>query len=358
MKLSLPVCAGAFLLMAGAISWGVLSDAHEAELQRLLTSVESAEQDIPYLGTRLMGGAETVKLRILSREGHKRIDFLGVEGASRPTPRASALRLPFGGGLPAVLRPGGDQWKRKVKDAALAVRNYDISMSGRGSVAGRDCDVIEIRARHPGRPSYRVLSDAVNRFPLRYEVLSEGRPIFESRFSEIQYNPPPPAGGWAERRLPAWLKVSQEQVGPERICDVAGFAVLRPTHLPEGFQIRGSELIRVSAEISQELRETLAPFLPFPLPKLDATVVHFTYTDGLAAVALVECSAASNLWQSLKKFIPGSPTRIAGDRVLARKFTDRGGSAYLLEVEGTVILAAGTMAAEEIESMIGTLEGR
>lgn len=358
MKLSLPVCVGTFLLTAGAISWGVLSDARETELQRLLTSVEAAEQEVPYVGTRLMGGAETVKLKILSRDGRKRIDFLGVERSSRPLSRNSTIRLPFGGGLPMVLRPGQDQWKRKVKDAALAVRNYDIAITGRRAVAGRECDVIEIQARHPGRPSYRVMADVANRFPLQYEVLSQGHRIFETHFTEIQFNPQVQIGVSGDRRHPNWLKVSQEQVPPERMSETAGFTVLRPTTLPEGFQVRGSELIHVSAEISRKLRESLAPLLPFPLPKIDADVVQFTYTDGLAVVAVVECSATSNLWQSLKKFIPGTATRLAGDRVVARKFSDRGGTAYLLEVEGTVILVAGTLASDEIESMIGTLERR
>jgi len=44
--------------------------------------------------------------------------------------------------------------------------------------------------------------------------------------------------------------------------------------------------------------------------------------------------------------------------VVARKFSDRGGTAYLLEHEGTVVLAAGNIAAEDIESMIRTLERR
>ncbi len=44
--------------------------------------------------------------------------------------------------------------------------------------------------------------------------------------------------------------------------------------------------------------------------------------------------------------------------VVARKFSDRGGTAYLLEHEGTVILAAGNVAPDQIELMIRTLERR
>lgn len=357
MNTKLPVCVAAFLLTAGAIAWGVLSDVHATNLQAALTSIEAAEEEIPYVGTRILGGAEQVKLRIWSSNGHKRVDFLGIEGAALPAARPPGPRLPFGHALPLFLRPGHDQWKRKVKDAALAVRNYDIRTGGTETVAGRACDVIEVHARYEGRPSYRVAIDAENRFPLRYEVLSNGRAVFETWFSEIEYRPALPPGTFSERSRPDWLQVSQEEVAADRMTAATGFAVLRPSSLPDGFELRGSEVIHLKAEISKELRETVRPFLPFTVPSFNAAVAHFTYTDGLAAVALVECSASSELWQHLKKFIPSAGAGAVGS-VVARKFTDRGGTAYLLELEGTVVLAAGNVAPDQIELMIRTLERR
>lgn len=352
MKIRIPLCVAAFLLTAGAIAWGVLTDAREARLQSVLTSIEAAEESIPYVGTRVLGGSERVKLRIWSSGGRKRVDFLGIEGASKPAPRP-----PFGSALPLFLRPGHDQWKRKVKDAALAVRNYDIVAAGTDSVAGRACEVIDVRARHEGRPSYRVAIDAENRFPLRYEVLSNGRPVFQTWFSDIEYRPELPARTFDERSRPNWLRVSQEEVPADGMTAAAGFSVFRPASLPKGFELRGSELIHVKAEISKELKETVRPFLPFPVPTFNATVAHLTYTDGLAAVALVECSASSELWQHLKKFIPAAKDGAVGS-VVARKFSDRGGTAYLLEHEGTVVLAAGNVDPGQIELMIRTLERR
>jgi len=363
MKFRAAVWVSVFVLTAGAISWGVLTDARETRLQQFLTSIEAAEREIPYVGTRLMGGPETVKLRVWSRGGEKRVDFLGITNAPKKT-----ARLPFSGGVPMFLRPGRDQWKRKIKDPVLAVRNYDVAVTGHAVVAGRECEVIEVHARHPGRPSYRVLADVANRFPLRYEVLSKGQLVFETHFDEIQYDPTIPAGTFDTRKRPDWLSVSQEEVPINRMADAAGFTVLQPGYLPRGFALRGSELIHVRAELSKELQGTLKPFLPFALPKIDASVAHFTYTDGIAAVAIVQCSASSELWQHLKKWIPGSSPVMSGDpasaeasagkQVLARKFSDRGGSAYLLEVDGTVVLAAGNVDSAEIESMIRTLERR
>ncbi len=224
-------------------------------------------------------------------------------------------------------------------------------------MAGRECEIVEIRPRHPGRPGYRVAADVANRFPLRFEVISNGEAVFETHFAEIEYHPAFPAGTFEERRRPQWLTVSQEEVAADRVADAAGFPVMRPNSLPKGFELRGSEVIRVRAEVSKELRDAVQPFLPFPVPKIDASVVHFTYTDGLAAVAVVECSASSELWQHLRKILP-PPAPGAGNEVVARKFSDRGGTAYLLEHEGTVVLAAGNVSADQIESMIRTLERR
>jgi negative regulator of sigma E activity len=355
--MKLPAAVAGFLFAAGAIAWGVLTDAREAALQTTLTSIEAAEEDIPYVGTRILGGTDRVKLRIWSSNGRKRVDFLGIEGTSGPPARPGGLRLPFAPGLPLFLRPGHDQWKRKIKDAALAVRNYDVVRAGADTVAGRACEVIEVKARHEGRPSYRVAVDVENRFPLRYEVLSNGRTVFQTWFSEIEYRPALPPHALDERPRPNWVKVSQEEVAADRMGQAAGFSVLRPSSLPSGFELRGSELLHLSAEISKELRETVRPFLPIPVPNFSADVAHFTYTDGIAAVALVECSASSELWKHLKKFIPPAAAGTAGS-VVVRKFSDRGGAAYLLEHEGTVVLAAGNVAPEQIELMIRTLERR
>lgn len=357
MQLKLPVVIGAFLFATGAIAWGVLTDAREARLQSFLTSIEAAEEQIPYVGTRVLGGPEKVKLRIWSRDGRKRVDFLGFEGGAKPVARPAGPRLPFGQGMPLFLRPGHDQWKRKIKDPVLAVRNYDVVVTGRDTVAGRECDIIEVRPHDEGRPGYRVAADVENRFPLRFEIRNEGQTVFETWFSDIEYRPRMPEQTFDERRRPNWLQVSQEEVPAERITAAAGFSVLRPSTLPRGFELRGSEIVHVKAEISKELKDTLRPFLPFPVPSFDAAVAHLTYTDGLAAVALVECSSSSDLWQHLKKFIP--PATAVGDgSVLARKFSDRGGTAYLLEHEGTVVLAAGNVSPDQIELMIRTLERR
>src|SRR5258708_16471657 len=42
---SLPLCVAAFLLTAGAIAWGVLTDVHDARLQASWTSVRTRSEE-------------------------------------------------------------------------------------------------------------------------------------------------------------------------------------------------------------------------------------------------------------------------------------------------------------------------
>ena len=322
--------AAVFAIAAGAIAWGVLSDAGEARQAGILSRIEAAEREIPFSGTRRMGGTE---IKVWSRDGVKRVEF---SGAARE-PKASQW-------IPDILRPGHEQGKRRIKDPGLAARNYEIAITGRDIVAGRACDVVEIRPRYAGRPSYRMTVDLENRFPLSFEVLSKGEKLFESRFDEIEYQPLFPEGRFSEPRRAGRLNVTREKMAPDRVAAAAGFPVWRPAWLPPGFELRGSEILRFRGEL--------------PLLKMDTPVVHFNYTDGLALLSVVEIAATSEMWQYFKKWVAG-PSRVGEDgKLVARRFSDRGGSAWLLELEGTVTLVAGTISPEEIKKTIRTFERR
>jgi hypothetical protein len=360
MKPKVAVTGLSFALCAGAIAWGVLSDARTTHLEAYLAEIEGAEDAVPYEGVREMGsGAETVKLRISSRGGQRRIEFLGFRGGVRPVPGKRAPRVPFFGGLPMVFRPGEGQWKKKIKDFELAVRNYDVIPGGRETVAGRVAEVLELRPRHPGRPGYRVSADLENRFPLRFQVLQDSVTVFETRFESISFHPAFGEKTFDEpARRPGWLRVEREEAPLDQLPRRAGYALWLPTVLPPGFEARGAEFLRLGVEIPEEAREALKSFLPIGLPKMDVPVAHVNYTDGMAVLSVVECPADSELWKFMKKFIPSDGPSTSGGKIVVRKFADRRGSAYLLELEGTVVLVAGNVAAGEIERIIPTFERR
>jgi negative regulator of sigma E activity len=360
MKPKVAVTGLSFALCAGAIAWGVLSDARTTRLEAYLAEIEAAEDGVPYEGVREMGsGAETVRFRIASRDGRRRIELLGLRGGAKPAPGKRAPRVPFFGGLPMVFRPGEGQWKKRIKDFELAVRNYDVVPVGRETVAGRAAEVVELRPRHAGRPGYRVAADLENRFPLRFQVLQGSETVFETRFESISFHPAFPERTFDEpARRPGWLRVDREEAAPDRLSRRTGYALWLPSVLPPGFEPRGAELLRLHIEVPEAAREALKSFLPIGLPQVDVPVAHVNYTDGMAVLSVVECPADSELWKFLKKFIPSDGPSTSGGKVVARKFADRRGSAYLMELEGIVVLVAGNVPAGEIEKIIPTFERR
>jgi hypothetical protein len=351
----------AFALCAGAIGWGVLADSRTTRLEALLSEIEAAEDTVPYEGIRHLGtSADAVQLKISSQAGRRRVEFLGFRGSTRP-PAGSRrpFRVPFFGGIPAFLRPGDGLWRRKIKDVELAVRNYDVRMVGRETVAGREADVIELRARHGGRASYRVAADVENRFPLEFRVIDGERTVFESRFQSITFHPAfgPKTFEEAPPRRP-WVVLDRHEAPVEKISRQAGYGCWLPTTLPAGFEQRGAELLRVKLDLPEGTREAIRAFLPLGLPRLDRPVIHVNYTDGISVFSVVECPADWELWKFLKRFLPAGGPPGSGGQVVARKFADAKGSAYLLELDGTVVLLAGNIAGSELEPIIPTLERR
>ncbi len=344
MTTKLVLAAAAFALGAGAIAYGVLTDARDARAQALLASLEGAEERFPHDGVRRMtAGDADVLLRIWIEGGRRRVQLLEARGP-RKEPRVP--KIPHFVGFPAILRPAHVEWWRRIKDARLAVRNYEVEVGGREIVAGRPADVIDLRPIRPGRASYRIWADRENRFPLGFQVLWNGNRVFETRFEEIAFRDGPPAPKRPEPWRPAWLKVSREEAPPREVASRAGFAVWTPAVIPAGFELRRSELWSIGTGESAEGR-------PAPL-RLDGRVVHLNYTDGLAVLSVVECSADSPLWKLVRRFAPPGAAE-PGGRVVAQRFADRGGSVYLLELEGTVILAAGNVPPAEMEAMLRTL---
>lgn len=351
--------AAVSVLAAGAIAWGVYTESREARAQEILSAIETAEEKIPYTGLRQLVGPETVELRLWSMEGVKRVEFVGITGGTKPSRLPALPRVPFASGFPAFLKPGQSAWKKRIKDYDLAVKNYDVRVAGRDVVAGRACEVVEVVARHPGRASYRVAADLENRFPLRFEVLAGGERLFEARFKEIEYHPAFPPKTFQEPKLPQWLKVTPEAVPLEGLPSRAGFPVWLPAWTPPGFRPLASELVRVKLDLPAPAREAMRRFLPLGAPKLDEPVAHVDWTDGIAVISVVECAADSDLWAIARKFMPGyRPQKSVDGKATAVKISDRLGAAYIVELGGTVALVAGTVAAEDLETMIRTFERR
>jgi negative regulator of sigma E activity len=257
------------------------------------------------------------------------------------------------------LKPEPGLGRRGPRERQLTLRNYELVPGGTSTVAGRAAELWELRPRHEGRSSYAVAVDSERRLLLSLEARRGGEIVFSTGFEEISFEPASPAperpGG---RRGPRWLKVDREAAAPERLSSEAGFPVWLPSWLPPGFELRESEVLRMKPGLTEEQIEAVRKLSPVPLPRLEGAVAKVSYTDGLAFLACVQVPAASEAWRFVQKFIPpGAPEAPAG-KVVARKFPDRGGAAYLLELGESVVFVAGNAAPAEMESMIRTFERR
>lgn len=326
--------AGALALAAGAVAAAALSEARASRAEAILEEIDAAERRVSYEGTLLLRWDESsVLLRVRGRGGVRRVEPPG--------------------GRPFLLSPDG--LPRLVKDAALAARRYDVIRAGREVVAGREAERIELRPRRAGRPEWVFWADAERRFPVAFAARSEGRALFEARFESIAFPPDVEVG---EPPRPAWLRVSREPAEPADLGRAAGGAVWAPARLPWGFERRGSEVIRLRVDLPPRVAEAVRAFLPGVPENLEAAVAHLRYTDGMAEISVFQCPAESTLGRLVRRLAPpgrddggGGPAR----RVTARRFADRRGAAYLMELEGTLVLVAGNLSPEidpGVEEMI------
>ncbi len=355
MKARIVAGAALFGLGAVAVAHGVLTDARVGRLRDLLVEIETAAERVPHSGTRAIEwpGWRVVQ-RVESGEGRRRLEIVELSAEGKTFRRPPFERRPYLNGLPDILRPGHGQWSRRIKDYGLALRNYDFEVSEGRVVAGRQADVLEIRPRRPGRPAYRVAADASNRFPLAFEVLSGDRRVFSLEYRRIEYCASVPAGSATSPSWPSWLRVERREAPVGALSNLLGCPVWAPARPPWGFELRRSSVVGVRVEIPEEIRSRL----PFPVPRLDARVAHLDYTDGIAVLSVVECPAGSELWRLARRFLPAEAAGAGPGKVVARRFVDHAGAACLMEIDKTVVLAAGNVAAGEIEEMLRTFERR
>lgn len=316
------MAAGAFALAAaGAIAAAALSEVRATRGEALLAEIDAAERRIPYEG-RLVWRWEASSIA------------LGVRG------RGGVRRVEPPAGRPFVLPPDG--FPRLVKDAALAVRRYALVRAGRERVAGRDAERIELRPRRPGRPEWVFWADAERRFPLAFAARAGGRTLFEARFETIAFPSDIDVG---EPPRPGWLRVSREAAEPGALGRAAGCAVWIPARLPWGFERRGSEVIRLRVELPPRVAEAVRAFLPGVAEDLESAIAHLRYTDGMAEISIFQCPAESTLGRLVRRLAPPRGEAAPG-RAVARRFADSRGAAYLMELEGTLVLVAGNLSPE------------
>ncbi|MFP5382874.1 MAG: MucB/RseB C-terminal domain-containing protein [Gammaproteobacteria bacterium] len=135
---------------------------------------------------------------------------------------------------------------------------YELVNAGESRVAGRTADLLKIRPRDRHRYGYRLWVDREHRLPLRYEIVNrKGVPLESVEFVELE------AGIRVPEELFRSPPAREGKALAETDNEEAAVPAVKPSWLPPGFRVTGSEL--------QRFGEQAEP------------VTAVTYSDGLAA---------------------------------------------------------------------------
>ena len=148
--------------------------------------------------------------------------------------------------------------------------NYEVTITGTATVAGRVCDVIWVRGKRAGSPSRRVWVDRETALVLRSDSFdATGRLTAQTAFSSVDYDAKLAPElfrvpqGWTVREV-AWD--AGRHYSHEEISRVVGFRVPVAGYMPSGFVLDGYHLSRCAGGV------------PYCLAR---------YVDGLASVSII-----------------------------------------------------------------------
>lgn len=180
------------LLWAGAAS--ALDDSR-ALLERMSQALEQVQFDgtLVYLHGQHLAALRvshrinngTAGESLLSLTGPVRALSRHAEGVTCMLPDAAPLSVSKGHGHSALL-------PTLPLDFSKLSRHYRIAHMGRFRIAGRETEVVGVRARDGYRYGYRFYVDAASGLPLKIDLLdTDGRPVQQTMFTDIDIEPGP-----------------------------------------------------------------------------------------------------------------------------------------------------------------------
>jgi negative regulator of sigma E activity len=148
--------------------------------------------------------------------------------------------------------------------------NYDVTITGKATVAGRECDVISVRSKRAGSPSRKVWVDRETALILRSDSHdASGRLTAQTVYSSVDYQAKLAPDlfrvpqGWTVREV---ASDTTRHYTRDEISRRVGFRVPAPTYMPRGFVFDGYHLSQCSGGV------------PYCLAR---------YVDGLASVSII-----------------------------------------------------------------------
>ncbi len=338
-KLRLVLTLVAIVALGGPIAWALLGDASLARDRDLLDALQRAEDAVAFRGVRTISvarpnGMHTTVLKVAGRAGERSVEFVEerLPGGKVQRPAGASRRGPdpfeWIGRMKASFQGG---WSDKI------LRNYTLARLGSEALDTRVTERYELRPRHAARASYRMWVDRATRLLRRVQVVAiDGSIACDIAHETLEFNPVFGAEDFraAPKRPPHPFQVQRRALSRDEMRGL-GFQAWLPERLPAGFELTGTELLRVQGMFEAVLA---------------------TYSDGLATIAIVEFRADNPIWLGMKSAIPGfsNPVESTGTPV-ARRLSHAGGTLMNVTLEGTEVFVAGQIAGDELESTVRSL---
>lgn len=162
--------------------------------------------------------------------------------------------------IPAQRRWEHNKWELPSQKLSLALRNYRIVETGRGSVAGRQAYVIKLQPTKPGNPSETIWVDTKYFLVLKSELRNAyGESISTTAFKSIAFEP--------KNVTDAAFKVPSNVKAPNNPVPSLGFKIVKPKYVPRGYSFVQVSTVPVGG---------------------DVYAAHLMYTNGINTISIFE----------------------------------------------------------------------
>ncbi|WP_144966315.1 MucB/RseB C-terminal domain-containing protein [Pseudomonas sp. DE0010] len=230
------------LLLGSCMTVPALAANSSPEANEWLNKLAQAEQRQSYLGAFVYernGSFSTHDIWHRVQEGKVSERLLQLDGTAQEIVRVDGKVQCVSGGLAEGISAPPDSAPRRL-DPLKLMSWYDLSVSGKSRVAGRDAVVVSLSPRDQHRYGYELHLDRVTGLPLRSLMLNEKGQLLE-RFQMTRL----------EARVP-----TDDDLRPSSACKPvvaaapAGGAVSgwRSDWLPSGFEVVNSTIRRVPGQ--------------------------------------------------------------------------------------------------------------
>ena len=355
--LLLQIFAVGLLLATGGITYGVLSAENDRreKIEKQIDSLEKIRlsgQTTAFSGectvvSNVQGSQYRTRLDILRKDRERKVYLVDLKSGKRKK-RGSKMR--FFGGISGLFQPGKFR-KGRLQNCARIVENYRVSFENDVELAGRTGSIVRLSPKSNDRPSYEFVVDRENSFPLRFSVFGDkGDLAYRKSFDSIRFLPGQFLGVSSETRSRSrnWIRIEKKPFRPESSSQI-DFPIWVPASPPSGFERTEGVLVTINTTPPS------VKIMPNIMPRfaMNLEVVHLLYSDGIALFSLVQFSTDNPIWKMMKSFLPKAES---GDGVFTRKISLGMGSAFVLELDGTVVILAGNIWADSLQKTAESLK--